>query len=56
MLLLAEAGLVSRRKEGVTVYYGIADQAVFGLCEHVCGSLRKRLAQQAQTAKLFAGT
>lgn len=44
---LADAGLVSRRKEGVTVYYAIADATVFELCEHVCGSVRKRLQRQA---------
>lgn len=47
---LAEAGLVTRRKQGVTVYYAIADMAVFSLCEHVCGSVRKRLREQAKAA------
>ncbi len=50
---LAEAGLVTRRKEAVTVYYAIADAAVFGLCEHVCGSIQKRLEQQARAAEGF---
>jgi len=50
---LAEAGLVTRRKEGVTVYYAIADVAVFSLCEHVCGSVRKRLREQAKAADEF---
>ncbi|MBI5384576.1 MAG: winged helix-turn-helix transcriptional regulator [Verrucomicrobia bacterium] len=52
---LADAGLVQRRREGAAVFYSIADAAVFGLCEHVCGSVQKRLQQQAQAAKLFGG-
>ncbi len=51
---LADAGLVNRRKEGVTAYYSIADAHVFALCEHVCGSIRKRLQQHADAASLFS--
>jgi ArsR family transcriptional regulator len=50
---LADAGLISRRKEGVTVFYSIEDKTVFGLCEHVCGSVQRRLKQQAASAQLF---
>jgi ArsR family transcriptional regulator len=41
---LHEAGILARRKEGLTVIYSIADPSIFELCEHVCGSLQKRLA------------
>ena len=50
---LADAGLVHRRKEGVAVYYGIAEAQVFELCEHVCGSLRRRLQIQARSAEVL---
>ena len=50
---LADAGLVKRRKEGVTAYYAIADAQVFALCEHVCGSVQRRLQQQGQAASHF---
>lgn len=36
-------GMVSRRKEGLNVYYRIADPAVFDLCELVCDSLEADL-------------
>ena len=36
---LAEAGLVSRRKEGLQVFYAVADPSIFELCELVCGSI-----------------
>lgn len=34
--VLLDAGLVSRRKEGTSAYYGVADPIVFMLCESVC--------------------
>lgn len=52
LTLLADAGILARRKEGNHVYYRIADDGVLGLCEQVCGSLE----QQVQTlALLVAG-
>ena len=44
--ILQQAGLVSRRKEGLNVYYWICDETVFELCEVVCTSLHDRLAAQ----------
>jgi ArsR family transcriptional regulator len=44
--ILQQAGLVRRRKEGLNVYYQIADDSVFALCEVVCNSLHDRLAAQ----------
>lgn len=43
---LADAGLLARRKEGLQVFYAIADPTVFPLCELVCGSLEKQHAQR----------
>jgi DNA-binding transcriptional ArsR family regulator len=44
---LQEAGLLRRRQEGNTVFYSIADESVFQLCEVVCGSLQLHLTAQA---------
>jgi len=44
--VLQQAGLVSRRKDGLNVYYRINDRTVFELCEVVCASLHDRLAAQ----------
>jgi len=41
--VLARAGLVSRRKAGNYAVYEIADEAVFELCELVCGGMRRQL-------------
>ncbi|MGB0872289.1 MAG: ArsR/SmtB family transcription factor [Solirubrobacterales bacterium] len=34
--VLHNAELISRRPAGRTVYYGIADETVFAICEKVC--------------------
>ena len=44
---LAEAGLVSRRKDGLQVFYAIADDSIFKLCDLVCGSLASQHKQRA---------
>lgn len=45
---LTEAGILSRRKEGLNVYYKIADPGIFQLCELVCGSLEDHLRSQME--------
>jgi DNA-binding transcriptional ArsR family regulator len=37
--LLHAAGFVTRRKEGLHVYYGLAGEDVFQLCDIMCGRL-----------------
>ena len=37
--LMFDTGLVSRRKEGVKVFYSLKDETVFSLCHLVCGKL-----------------
>jgi DNA-binding transcriptional ArsR family regulator len=37
------AGIVGREKRGNHAVYSIADETVFGLCEQVCGGLRRRI-------------
>ena len=44
LAVLVESGMLTRRKDGTHVYYGIADEGVFALCEQVCGSLQAQLA------------
>jgi len=44
---LARAHVLSRRKEGLQVFYAIADPSIVKLCELVCGSLEKSLAKRA---------
>jgi DNA-binding transcriptional ArsR family regulator len=43
--VLLQAGIVTRTKHGTSARYAIADDGVFALCEHVCGGLRRQLAE-----------
>ena len=45
---LTEGGILGRRKQGLYVYYYIADASIFALCDLVCGSLQKRLNLEAE--------
>jgi DNA-binding transcriptional ArsR family regulator len=51
LMVLADAGVLARRKEANHVYYRIVDDGVLGLCEQVCGSLE----QQFQTLASLVG-
>lgn len=46
---LSQGGLISRRREGLNIFYSIADPMVFKLCQLVCSSAteqtRARLAE-----------
>ena len=53
LAVLVDSGMLARRKDGNHVYYRIADEGVFALCEQVCGSLQ---AQLATLNALVAGT
>jgi DNA-binding transcriptional ArsR family regulator len=47
LAVLADVGVLERRKDGNRVYYGIADESVLALCEQVCGSLHAQLSSLA---------
>lgn len=51
--LLLDAGLVARRKEGLNVFYSVADASIFELCQTVCDSLGERLAAQQSAVRGF---
>ena len=44
--LLLNAGMVSKRKEGLHAFYSITDPSVFEICDIVCGSLKKHFASE----------
>lgn len=45
---LARAQVLSRRKEGLQVFYRISDPTIPRLCELVCGGVEKALAKRAR--------
>ena len=50
--LLHAAGFVRRRKDGLYVYYGLAGEDAFRLCDIMCGRLE---AEMASRRKVLAG-
>jgi DNA-binding transcriptional ArsR family regulator len=41
--ILHSLGFVARRKEGLFVYYRLADRSVFRLCDMMCGRIESRM-------------
>ncbi len=54
LTLLLQHGLIERESRGTSVYYRIADESVFALCDLVCGSVAKQLERQARGRAVFA--
>lgn len=46
--ILQADGFVKRQQKGNTVFYSIADESIFTLCEVVCDSLQERLKNQTE--------
>ena len=42
LAVLADAGMLGRRKDGNRVYYRIVDESVFALCEQVCDAAQQQ--------------
>ena len=54
--MLAEAGLVARRKEGLLVFYKLSDPLVAKLCELVCETIVEEAREEmARRKKLIDG-
>ena len=43
LLALHKAGILQRRKEGVTVHYSIADSATVEMCQTVCAKIAESI-------------
>jgi len=51
--LMTKQGMVTREGRGTSVYYRLADDSVDALCDLVCGSIARRLAQAAAASDAF---
>ncbi len=51
LCILADGGLVSRRKDGVSIFYCLADPSLFTLCNLVCRSLQEQGAETLEQLK-----
>jgi len=54
LALLTQQGLVKRESRGTSVYYRIADESVYALCDLVCGSIARQLERANSGRVLFA--
>lgn len=51
--MLTKQGLVAREGRGTSVYYRIADESVYALCDLVCGSIARQIENTAHERALF---
>ena len=54
--MLAESGIVGRRKEGLQVFYEIGDPLIEQLCDLVCGSIVREAREQAEQSRRILKT
>ena len=54
LTLLTKHGLVARESRGTCVYYRIADESVYALCDLVCGSIARQWERTQASRKAFA--
>ena len=45
---LFDAGIVSKRKEGLNVFYRVSDETIFELCETVCQKLESQFSEKSK--------
>ena len=51
--LMSKQGLVERDNRGTSVYYRIADESVYALCDLVCGNIARRFDRMAAQGLAF---
>lgn len=51
--VLMQQGLVARESRGSAVYYSIADDSVYALCDLVCGSIGRHMERSAAQRSTF---
>lgn len=51
---LTRHGLVARDSRGTSVYYRIADESVYALCDLVCGNIARQHERAAQDRRAFS--
>ena len=53
LAMLTKHGLVARESRGTSVYYRIADERIYALCDLVCGNIARQYEQTARDRKAF---
>lgn len=50
--VMQEAGILKRRQEKNSVYYSVADESIFSMCDTVCNSLKVQTENQSKIMAL----
>lgn len=50
--LMQESGILKRRQEKNCVYYAVADDSIFSMCDTVCNSLKVQIENQSKIMAL----
>lgn len=50
---LTKQGFVAREARGTSVYYRIADESVYSLCDLVCGNIGRQVKRRARENEVF---
>ncbi len=56
LAMLTKHGMVARESRGTSVYYRIADDQIYALCDLVCGRIARQFEQTARDRKAFVRT
>ena len=56
LAMLTKHGMVVRETRGTSVYYRIADDQIYALCDLVCGSIARQFEQTARDRRAFLRT
>ncbi|WP_140630283.1 ArsR/SmtB family transcription factor [Methylibium rhizosphaerae] len=56
LAMLTKQGLVARESRGTSVYYRIADESVYQLCDLVCGNIARRFERATRDRQAFMRT
>ena len=56
LALMTQQGFVVRESRGTSVYYRIADESVYALCDLVCGNIGRQLERSAGSRAAFMDT
>jgi DNA-binding transcriptional ArsR family regulator len=54
LTLLTKHGLVARESRGTSVYYRIADDSIYALCDLVCGNISRQMERTTKKRQAFA--
>ena len=54
LTLLTKHGLVARESRGTSVYYRIADESIYALCDLVCGNISRQMERTTKKRQAFA--